>query len=143
MPGGLCSIETRVLSTRSLVCISINSYFPITVAESATPLEVVPFALPDIQIHTIPYSGLKRFYSVMLFFSFVAGAMQPFLPSLEYFFFKEHIIVHHCVNKENLDVECGGLCYLNRRIDETSHWHEDMALSSHVKYYPGAILSSS
>ena len=69
--------------------------------------------------------------------------MQPFLPSLEYFFFKEHIIEHHCVNKENPDVECDGLCYLNRRIDETSHGHENMALSYHVKYYPGAILSSS
>lgn len=68
--------------------------------------------------------------------------MQPFIPALEYHIFKEYIIDHHCVNKDNPDVECDGLCYLNKKIDEAHHHHEDHAISVNVNYYPGAVLNS-
>lgn len=69
--------------------------------------------------------------------------MQPFIPALEYYFFKEYIIEHHCVNKDNPDIECDGLCYLNKKIDESHHDHEDHKISTNVKYYPGTVLDSS
>lgn len=81
---------------------------------------------------------MKKVYSAILLLSFVTGIVQPFMPALEYYFFKERIIEHHCINKDNPDMECDGMCYLSKKIHQSQD-HDDHIASGTINYYPAAV----
>ncbi len=44
--------------------------------------------------------------------------INPFLPYLEYFAFKDYIIKNLCENKNKPELKCNGKCYLKKMITE-------------------------
>jgi hypothetical protein len=58
-----------------------------------------------------------RIYSIVFLVSLLTGLVQPVLPMLEYYSFKERIIDLFCVNKDVPEMECDGFCYLKGQIE--------------------------
>jgi hypothetical protein len=62
------------------------------------------------------------------------GAVQPFIPVIEYHLFKESIIELFCVNRDKPEMNCDGVCYLSSQLAE----QEEQSGSSNLNtvYYP-------
>lgn len=53
---------------------------------------------------------------VLFTISFLIGLMQPILPLVEYYVFKESIIELFCENRDEPETECEGSCYLTNQL---------------------------
>jgi hypothetical protein len=82
---------------------------------------------------------MKRTESIILLFAFLAGAIQPIVPLMEYHFFKESIIELFCENRNVPESDCDGVCYLTNQIEESREKQDDMQ-TGHIDYYPGYVL---
>ncbi|MFU8861077.1 MAG: hypothetical protein ACNA8K_11710 [Cyclonatronaceae bacterium] len=60
----------------------------------------------------------NRIYSFVFLISLFTGLLQPVLPLLEYYSFRERIIDLFCVNKDVPEMECDGFCYLKGQIEQ-------------------------
>ena len=82
---------------------------------------------------------MKKLYSLILLFSFLAGAIQPVVPLLEYHVFKQSIIELLCEDRNIPESDCDGSCYLSNQIQESQEKQSDMAVSI-GDFYPGTVL---
>jgi hypothetical protein len=78
---------------------------------------------------------MKKIYSIILFFSFMIGAIQPIIPVIEYHLFKESIIELFCVNRDQPETQCDGVCYLSSQIEKNDEDHSGLK-NFNVDYYP-------
>ena len=60
----------------------------------------------------------RKAISILFFFVYLAGLVQPVLPLVEYYLFKESITELFCVNRDNPESDCEGMCYLSNQIEE-------------------------
>lgn len=58
----------------------------------------------------------------------MAGLIQPVLPMIEYFTFKQSIIEFLCEERNNPYSDCEGMCYLKSQIEEQQNNEEQQAL---------------
>jgi hypothetical protein len=78
---------------------------------------------------------MKKLYSVILLASFMIGAIQPIIPVIEYHLFKESIIELFCVNRDQPEIQCEGVCYLSSQIEKNEEDQTGLK-TFNVDYYP-------
>jgi len=81
---------------------------------------------------------MNRIRSITLLLTFLAGAIQPLIPLMEYHIFKENIIEHLCENRHDPDSDCDGRCYLAKQVQKSQESSERNTLGS--TFYPGAVM---
>jgi len=85
---------------------------------------------------------MKKIYSIILFISFMIGAIQPIIPVIEYHLYKESIIELFCVNRDQPEIQCDGVCYLSSQIEKNEEDHTGLK-SFNVDYYPVGLTFAS
>jgi len=83
---------------------------------------------------------MKSVYSLILTAAFLAGAIQPIVPLLEYHVFKQSIIDLLCENRDVPGSDCDGVCYLSKQIQESEERNSETS-ATHADYYPGCIMN--
>jgi hypothetical protein len=83
---------------------------------------------------------MKPLYSLILTAAFLAGAIQPIVPLLEYHVFKQSIIDLLCENRDVPGSDCDGFCYLSKQIQESEERNNETS-GTHADYYPGCVLN--
>ena len=82
---------------------------------------------------------MKSIFALILLFSFLTGTIQPVLPMLEYYLFKDYITENLC-EERSFDVsDCEGMCYLKNQIEDREETRNEMPAMT-GEYYPGTIL---
>lgn len=56
----------------------------------------------------------------LLTMSTLLAVLFPFVPHLEYMMHYDHIVEHHCVNRDNPEMDCNGACYLKKKVEHSS-----------------------
>lgn len=59
----------------------------------------------------------SRIVSLFCFTVFFVGTLQPALPMIEYFVFKQNIIEFFCEKRDEPENDCEGFCYLKNQIE--------------------------
>src|SRR5690625_2404000 len=86
----------------------------------------------------IQTGAMNRIRSITLLLTFLAGAIQPLIPLMEYHIFKENIIEHMCENRHDPDSDCDGRCYLAKQVQKSQDSSERNTLGS--TSYRGAVM---
>lgn len=69
---------------------------------------------------------MKQKLSAILFLvSLLTGLMQPVLPMVEYFVFQENIIEFLCENRDQPEMNCQGMCYLQTQLEKQQETSND------------------
>lgn len=74
----------------------------------------------------------QKSITIIFLFSFLIGLLQPVLPLVEYYVFKESIIELFCENREVPETECEGSCYLTNQLKKSEEKSES----------PGNLINS-
>lgn len=61
---------------------------------------------------------LKRTLSISFLVIYLVGFIQPALPMIEYYMFKESISELFCEERNNPESDCEGACYLSNQIED-------------------------
>jgi len=59
----------------------------------------------------------SKIVSISCLAVFLVGLIQPVLPMIEYFVFKESIIEFLCEKRDEPENDCEGFCYLTQQIE--------------------------
>lgn len=62
----------------------------------------------------------KQVVVSLLTISTLLAVLFPFMPYLEYVMHYDHIVEHHCVNRDNAEMDCNGACYLKKQVEKSS-----------------------
>lgn len=68
--------------------------------------------------------------------------MQPIMPLIEYNVNKDYIVNVLCENRNKPELACGGKCYLNKKIEKSSHSnsHDHSIPQIDLSKYPVSLL---
>jgi len=83
-----------------------------------------------------------RLKSIVLLLAFLVGAIQPIVPLVEYYVFKDDIIAFFCVNRDNPNSTCNGVCYLANQIEQAQEKQSE-TFDGLGSYYPISIAAES
>ena len=61
---------------------------------------------------------LKKIVVISSLFIYLLGIIQPALPLIEYYMFKDSISELFCEERNNPESDCDGACYLSDQIEE-------------------------
>lgn len=84
----------------------------------------------------------SRLKSLVLLLAFLVGAIQPIVPLIEYYVFKDDIIAFFCVNRDDPKSTCNGVCYLANQIEQAQEKQSD-TFDGLGSYYPISIAAES
>ena len=62
----------------------------------------------------------KQVIFILLTVSTLLAILFPFVPYIEYLLHYDHIVMHHCENRDNPEMDCDGACYLKKQIQKSS-----------------------
>ncbi|GEM_PF-3567258 len=82
---------------------------------------------------------MNSFYAFILLCSFLVGIIQPVLPMVEYYLFKDYIAANLCEERTIEVSDCEGMCYLKNQIRDQEETRNEMPATM-GEYYPGTIL---
>lgn len=72
--------------------------------------------------------------------AFLTGSIQPIVPLLEYYTFKDDIIKFFCINRDVPDSTCDGVCYLANQIEQAQDKQSD-SFDGWGTYFPISIVA--
>ena len=75
--------------------------------------------------------------------SYLAGIIQPVLPMIEYYLFKESIITLFCVNQDVPESDCEATCYLTEQIEKSNQKTGSNGTLINVDDIPVFVVSGS
>ncbi len=61
---------------------------------------------------------LRKILAISFLFIYFTGLLQPALPMIEYYMYKESISELFCEERNNPDSDCEGTCYLSNQIED-------------------------
>ena len=66
--------------------------------------------------------------------------IRPVLPLIEYVVYEDYISEFLCINKEKIELQCNGKCYLMQRLAEQNDQKKDNLPKIAMEEYPVAIV---
>ncbi|WP_143815309.1 hypothetical protein [Longibacter salinarum] len=72
---------------------------------------------------------LRKLIRISLILVVCAGMQGTILVEALFLIHQDHIAEHHCVNRNNPDVQCDGMCFLVKRIEDAHGSHDHASLS--------------
>ncbi len=63
---------------------------------------------------------LRQSIAILFLTSYLVGIIQPVLPMMEYYLFKESIVELFCVNRDVPESDCEGSCYLADQMEKSN-----------------------
>ncbi len=85
----------------------------------------------------------QKSISILFLISFQIGLLQPVLPLVEYYVFKESIIELFCENRNVPDSGCEGTCYLSNQLKKNAENSESPGNLINFEEIPNAYLTKS
>ncbi|MEM8847148.1 MAG: hypothetical protein AAGD17_08615 [Bacteroidota bacterium] len=61
---------------------------------------------------------MKNFIIYSFVLLYIVAMTRPILPLMEYVIYEDYIAEFLCVNKENVELQCNGKCYLMQMLQE-------------------------
>lgn len=93
---------------------------------------------------------MKRFAAYSFVLLYLIAMARPVLPLAEYIIYEDYIAEFLCINKDKVELQCNGKCYLMQRLSEQKEEKKQNLPKIAMEEYPigfvelqGQITSSS
>ncbi|MEX0314011.1 MAG: hypothetical protein AB3N18_07525 [Allomuricauda sp.] len=79
---------------------------------------------------------MKRFAAYGFVFLYLLAMVRPVLPLAEYIVYEDYIAEFLCINKDNIELQCKGKCYLMQRLSEKNEQKKQNLPKIALEEYP-------
>lgn len=74
----------------------------------------------------------RRLSRLLLVLTLCVGMQGTVLVEALFLIHQDHIAEHHCVNRNNPEIDCDGMCFLVKRIEDVHDQHDHNSLTMRV-----------
>nr|WP_299387046.1 hypothetical protein [Allomuricauda sp.] len=79
---------------------------------------------------------MNRLAAHIFIFLYILAMARPVLPLAEYIIYEDYIAEFLCINKEKVELQCNGKCYLMQRLSEQNEEKKQNLPKIAMEEYP-------